>query len=451
MFRGANKVTLDAKGRMAMPARYRDTLVERSEGRLVATVDRADRCLLIYPLPDWEEIERKLMRLPTLNPQARRLQRLMVGHATDLELDSHGRVLVPPKLREYAGLTRQAMLIGQGSRFELWDEQHWNERREAWLQAGEETGELLAQHTPVLPDEVLAGLAVRADGRYCDATFGRGGHTAAILGALGTGGRVVAIDRDPDAIRAGQEQFAGEPRLTLVRGSFGQLEERVRAAGLEGELQGVLMDLGVSSPQLDEAGRGFSFMQDGPLDMRMDNEAGQSAAQWLARAGERDIVAVLRTLGEERFSGRIARAIVTARAIQPIERTGQLAAIVAAAVPTREPGKHPATRTFQAIRIHVNGELDALEAALPQAVRLLAPGGRLCVISFHSLEDRIVKRFMRREEQGDPVYAGLPEIPPHARPRLRRVGRAIDASDAEVARNPRARSAVLRVAEKLAA
>jgi 16S rRNA (cytosine1402-N4)-methyltransferase len=309
----------------------------------------------------------------------------------------------------------------------------------------------VAQHTPVLPDEVLAGLAVRADGRYCDATFGRGGHTAAILGALGPAGRVVAIDRDPDAIRAGQVQFAGEPRLTLVRGSFGQLEERVRAAGLEGELQGVLMDLGVSSPQLDEARRGFSFMQDGPLDMRMDNEAGQSAAQWLARAGERDIVAVLRTLGEERFSGRIARAIVAARATQPIERTAQLAAIVAAAVPTREPGKHPATRTFQAIRIHVNGELDALEAALPQAVRLLAPGGRLCVISFHSLEDRIVKRFMRREEQGDPVYAGLPGIPPHARPRLRRVGRAIDASDAEVARNPRARSAVLRVAERLAA
>jgi 16S rRNA (cytosine1402-N4)-methyltransferase len=307
------------------------------------------------------------------------------------------------------------------------------------------------RHTPVLPDEVLAGLAVRADGRYCDATFGRGGHTAAILGALGPAGRVIAIDRDPDAIRSGAVRFAGEPRLTLVRGSFGQLEERVRAAGLEGELQGVLMDLGVSSPQLDEAARGFSFMQDGPLDMRMDNEAGQSAAQWLARASERDIVAVLRTLGEERFSGRIARAIVAARAVEPITRTGQLAAIVAAAVPTREPGKHPATRTFQAIRIHVNGELDALEAALPQAVRLLAPGGRLCVISFHSLEDRIVKRFVRREEQGDPVYAGLPDIPPHARPRLRRIGRAIDASDAEVARNPRARSAVMRVAERVAA
>jgi len=309
----------------------------------------------------------------------------------------------------------------------------------------------VSEHTPVLLAEVLAGLAIRPAGRYCDATFGRGGHTAAILAALGPAGQVVAIDRDPEAIRAGRRRFAGESRLTLVQGSFGPLEQRVRAAGMEGEIDGVLMDLGVSSPQLDEAGRGFSFMQDGPLDMRMDNEAGQSAAQWLARAGERDIVAVLRTLGEERFSGRIARAIVSARAIQPIERTGQLAAIVAAAVPTREPGRHPATRTFQAIRIHVNGELDALEAALPQAVRLLAPGGRLCVISFHSLEDRIVKRFMRREEQGDPVYAGLPEIPPHARPRLRRVGRAIDASDAEVARNPRARSAVLRVAEKLAA
>ena len=309
----------------------------------------------------------------------------------------------------------------------------------------------MAEHTPVLPDEVLAGLAVRAAGRYCDATFGRGGHTAAILGALGPDGRVFAIDRDPDAIRAGQQRFAGEPRLTLIRGSFGELEERVRAAGLAGELDGVLMDLGVSSPQLDEAGRGFSFMQDGPLDMRMDNESGPSAAQWLARASERDIAAVLRTLGEERYSGRIARAIVAARGTAPIERTGQLAAIVAAAVPTREPGKHPATRAFQAIRIHVNGELEALESALPQAVRLLAPGGRLCVVSFHSLEDRIVKRFIRREEQGDPVYAGLPVVPAHARPRLKRVGKAIEPGETEVARNPRSRSAVLRVAERLAA
>ena len=309
----------------------------------------------------------------------------------------------------------------------------------------------MAEHTPVLRDEVLAGLAIRPGGRYCDGTFGRGGHTAAILGALGPSGRVVAIDRDPDAIRAGQRRFEGESRLTLVRGSFGPLEERVRAAGIEGELDGVLLDLGVSSPQLDEARRGFSFMQDGPLDMRMDNEAGQGAAQWLAKAGEREIAAVLSELGEERFARRIARAVVAARAVEPILGTGQLADIVAAAVPTREPGKHPATRTFQAIRIHVNRELEQLEQALPQAVRLLAPGGRLCVISFHSLEDRIVKRFIRREEQGDPVYAGLPNVPAHARPRLERVGGKVVASEAEVAANPRARSAVLRIAEKVAA
>ena len=309
----------------------------------------------------------------------------------------------------------------------------------------------MAEHTPVLLDEVLAGLGVQADGRYCDATFGRGGHTAAILGALGPSGRVIAIDRDPKAVQAGRRRFAGATRLTRVKGSFGQLEERVRAAGFDGELNGVLLDLGVSSPQLDEARRGFSFMQDGPLDMRMDYESGQSAAQWLARAGEREIADVIHGSGEERYARRIARAIVAARSAAPIERTGQLAQLVADAVPTREPGKHPATRTFQAIRMHVNGELGALEAALPQAVRLLAAGGRLCVISFHSLEDRLVKRFMRREQAGDPVYAGLPAIPAHARPRLRRVGPAIRAGVAEVERNPRARSATLRVAERLAA
>lgn len=309
----------------------------------------------------------------------------------------------------------------------------------------------MTEHTPVLLDEVLAGLGLQADGRYCDATFGRGGHTAAILGALGPSGRVIAIDRDPEAVQAGRRRFAGETRLTLVKGSFGQLEERVRAAGFDGELNGVLLDLGVSSPQLDEARRGFSFMQDGPLDMRMDYESGQSAAQWLARAGEREIADVIHGSGEERYARRIARAIVAARSAAPIERTAQLAQLVADAVPTREPGKHPATRTFQAIRMHVNGELGALEAALPQAVRLLAAGGRLCVISFHSLEDRLVKRFMRREQAGDPVYAGLPAIPAHARPRLRRVGPAIRAGVAEVERNPRARSATLRVAERLAA
>jgi len=306
-------------------------------------------------------------------------------------------------------------------------------------------------HTPVLLDEVLAGLAVKADGRYCDATFGRGGHAAAILRQLGPAGRLCAIDRDPAAVAAGRERFAAEPRLTLVRGSFGRLEERVRAAGWEGGLQGVLLDLGVSSPQLDEASRGFSFMQDGPLDMRMDNESGLSAAQWLARASEREIADVLFKLGEEKFSRRIARAIVAARVQTPIGSTRQLADIVAGAVPTREPGKHPATRTFQAIRIHVNRELEEVEAALPQAVDLLVPGGRLCVISFHSLEDRLVKRFMRREAQGDPIYAELPNVPPHARPRLQLIGGAVMPGDAEIARNPRARSAVLRVAERVAA
>jgi 16S rRNA (cytosine1402-N4)-methyltransferase len=306
-------------------------------------------------------------------------------------------------------------------------------------------------HTPVLLEEVLAGLAISVDGRYCDATFGRGGHTAAILAALGREGRVVAIDRDAQAIRAGRQRFGEDPRLTLMRGSFAELEQLVRMAGVEGELQGVLLDLGVSSPQLDEAARGFSFMQDGPLDMRMDNETGQNAAQWLARASEREIADTLHTLGEERFARRIARAIVAARASAPIATTGRLAGIIAAAVPTREPGKHPATRSFQAIRIHVNAELESLEAALPQAVRLLAPGGRLCVISFHSLEDRLVKRFIRREAQGDPHYAGLPDIPAHARPRLARIGGAIAPTDAELERNPRARSAVLRVAERIAA
>jgi 16S rRNA (cytosine1402-N4)-methyltransferase len=305
-------------------------------------------------------------------------------------------------------------------------------------------------HTPVLLDEVLAGLNLRPDGCYCDATFGRGGHTAAILAQLGPAGRVIAIDRDPDAIRAAA-RFSDESRLTVVKGSFGRLAELVRESGLQRELNGVLLDLGVSSPQLDAAARGFSFMQDGPLDMRMDNESGMSAAQWLARASEREIVDTLYTLGEERFAKRIARAIVATRAVSPLERTSELAALVADAVPTREPGKHPATRTFQALRMRVNSELEALDAALPQAVDLLAAGGRLCVISFHSLEDRAVKRFMQREAQGDPVYAGLPNVPPHARPRLRRIGRAIRPGSAEIGRNPRARSAVLRVAEKLAA
>lgn len=309
----------------------------------------------------------------------------------------------------------------------------------------------MAGHTPVLLHEVLDALGVHAGGRYLDATFGRGGHTAAILARIGAQGRVVAIDRDPEAIRAGLEVFASEQRLTLVSTPFSQLAQVV--AGAEGPqgFDGVLLDLGVSSPQLDDAARGFSFTQDGPLDMRMDNSTGFTAAQWLAKASEQDIVRVIREYGEERFAKRIARAIVQARHEQPIVRTLQLAAIVAAAVPVREPGKHPATRTFQAIRIHVNREFEEIEAALAATLDVLVPGGRLCAISFHSLEDGIVKRFMQKHSQEDPVYAGLPDIPAHARPKLRRIGRAIHPSAEEVERNPRARSAIMRVAERVAA
>jgi 16S rRNA (cytosine1402-N4)-methyltransferase len=309
----------------------------------------------------------------------------------------------------------------------------------------------MLQHVPVLLDEVLGALNVRPGGRYVDATFGRGGHTAAILERVGEEGRVIAIDRDPAAIAAGRARFATENRLTLVSSPFASLAQIVAELGLLGGIDGVLLDLGVSSPQLDDAARGFSFAHDGPLDMRMDCEAGTTAAQFVARASERELERVIREYGEERFAKRIARAIVTARAAAPITRTAQLAAIVSDAVPTREPGKHPATRTFQALRIHVNDEFGQLKSALAGALEVLAPGGRLCVISFHSLEDAIVKRFMQTHSQDDPVYAGLPEIPAHARAKLKRIGRAVHPSPAEVARNPRARSAIMRVAERVAA
>ncbi len=310
---------------------------------------------------------------------------------------------------------------------------------------------MAGQHTPVLLDEVLDALDVRQNGCYLDATFGRGGHTAAILERVGKEGRVMAIDRDPEAIRAGRERFGTDPRLTLVSSPFSQLLSIANELGWTEKLDGVLLDLGVSSPQLDDAARGFSFSQDGPLDMRMNNAAGMTAADWLARAPETEIARVIREYGEERFAKRIANAIVARRHAEPITRTKDLAEIVAAAVRTREPGKHPATRTFQAIRIHVNRELEEITAALDGALAALAPGGRLAVISFHSLEDTLVKRFMQRHSQEDPMYAGLPEVPAHARAKLRRIGKAVHPGAAEVARNPRARSAIMRVAERLAA
>lgn len=306
-----------------------------------------------------------------------------------------------------------------------------------------------AGHAPVLLGEVLEALAVRTDGFYVDATFGRGGHSRAILAQLGERGTLLAIDRDPQAVAAARAQFGADPRAMIVHAPFSLLSEVLAGTGRKAD--GILLDLGVSSPQLDDAARGFSFLRDGPLDMRMDPTSGEGAAQWLARADEREIATVIARLGEDRFARRIARAIVAARAEAPIDTTGRLAEVVARAVPTREPGKHPATRTFQALRIHVNAELQELEQVLPQAVDALAPGGRLAVISFHSLEDRMVKRFLRRESQDDPAWAGLPAVPAHARARLRLVGRAVFPSEAEVSGNPRARSAVLRAAERVAA
>ncbi|MGH8129661.1 MAG: 16S rRNA (cytosine(1402)-N(4))-methyltransferase RsmH [Steroidobacteraceae bacterium] len=302
-------------------------------------------------------------------------------------------------------------------------------------------------HAPVLRDAALGALAIRADGCYVDATFGRGGHAGEILSRLGKEGKLLAIDRDPEACAAASILFSADPRATFVRARFSELDRHVAP----GSADGILFDLGVSSPQLDEARRGFSFLRDGPLDMRMDPDDGDSAALFLARADEREIFMVIARLGEERHARRIARAIVAARNITPIATTGRLAGIIAAAVPGREPGRHPATRTFQALRIHVNDELGEIERALPKAVLALAPSGRLVVISFHSLEDRIVKRFMRSTSREDPAWAGMPGVPAAARPRLRLVGRAVFADEAEVARNPRARSAVMRVAERLAA
>jgi 16S rRNA (cytosine1402-N4)-methyltransferase len=307
----------------------------------------------------------------------------------------------------------------------------------------------VVEHTPVLAAEALAGLALEAGGYYVDATFGRGGHTALILQALGPEGRVLALDRDPEAIAAGRHRFADEVRLTLVHASFADLAALVPAHAHQHPCRGVLFDLGVSSPQLEDPGRGFSFRADGPLDMRMDPTRGEPVSGWLARARLDEIRQVIATYGEERFARRVAQAIVARRGTRPLESTAELAAVVAGAVRTREPGKHPATRTFQALRMLVNDELGQLERGLAAALEVLSPGARLAVISFHSLEDRVVKRFMQRESQVDPALGDLPVIPAEARPRLKLIGRKQRPGAAELARNPRARSALLRVAERL--
>jgi len=296
----------------------------------------------------------------------------------------------------------------------------------------------------------MQALGVTADGLYVDGTFGRGGHARAILAQLGPLGRLLAVDRDPDAVAAARELAHADARFSIDRARYAELPRIISEHGLTGRINGLLLDLGVSSPQLDRAERGFSFSKDGPLDMRMDPDSGTSAADWLADAAEREIGRVLKDYGEERFAKRIARAICETRATGGIETTAHLAALCERAVPFREPGKHPATRTFQALRIQVNSELDELRALLGQVCDLLATGGRLVVISFHSLEDRIVKRFIRDESRGASLPKGLP-VPDHElQRRLRPIGGAVRAAEAEVQANPRSRSAVLRAAERLA-
>ncbi len=308
---------------------------------------------------------------------------------------------------------------------------------------------VVSPHQTVLLQEAVEALEVRPSGTYVDGTFGRGGHSRAILERLGASGRLLALDRDPQAVAAARA--INDARLTMVHHSFGELAVAVRQAGVEA-VDGVLLDIGVSSPQIDEGERGFSFRFDAPLDMRMDTTQGETAASFLAIAGIKEITEVIRNYGEERFAFQIAKKIVAARGERPVATTGELAALVREAVRTHEPGQDPATRTFQALRIYVNQELEQLALVLPQAMDILKCGGRLVVISFHSLEDRIVKRFMRNAASVDNLPKNLPlrsvDLP---WPKLRLVGKPVKAGAAEVALNPRARSAVMRVAEKLAA
>lgn len=306
-------------------------------------------------------------------------------------------------------------------------------------------------HISVLLDEAITGLAIKPDGIYIDCTFGRGGHSGLILSQLSEHGKLIAIDRDLTAIKAA-EKFADDARFSIEHQGFADLEAIAEKLGLQGKVDGVLMDLGVSSPQLDEAERGFSFMNDGPLDMRMDTTKGQTAAQWLATADVEDISWVLRTFGEEKHAWRIANAIVDTREEFPLTRTGELAALIKKTAPQREIKKHPATRSFQAIRIYINSELEQIEKALVASLSVLKASGRLVVISFHSLEDRMVKQFMKKQSQGKQVPRGLPisEAELNKGKKLALIGRKLKPSQQEVEDNVRSRSSVMRVAERLA-
>ncbi len=307
------------------------------------------------------------------------------------------------------------------------------------------------EHLPVMYAEALQQLAIKKDGIYIDCTFGRGGHSQGILNLLGQNGQLLAFDRDSDAINSDYAQaMLTDERFKLMHSCFSELESIVNSVNLSGKVDGILLDLGVSSPQLDNPERGFSFLRDGFLDMRMDGNAGISAEQWLASVDENDLIKILFDYGEERFARRIARAIVEKRAESPIKTTRQLSELIENSIPIREKHKHPATRTFQAIRIEINRELDELRAVLEQSVRVLGPGGRLVVISFHSLEDRIVKRFIRDESGAKYNLGKLPiKEADIAKGSLKRLGKALKASKQEISQNPRARSAIMRVAERV--
>lgn len=307
----------------------------------------------------------------------------------------------------------------------------------------------MALHATVLKQEAVAALSVKTNGFYVDATFGRGGHSAALLRDLGDKGQLLVLDRDPQAVAAAEKMSEAERRMQVEYAAFSQIKQLAGKYGVEGKVDGILFDLGVSSPQLDDANRGFSFMRDGPLDMRMNSNTGITAAQWINSAAEADIANVLYKYGDEKYSRRMARAIVKHRAEEKIERTAVLAEIVKAAHPSWSRDKHPATKAFQAIRIHINGEFDELEQGLDQAEAVLAPGGRMVVISFHSLEDRMVKQFINKHAKGDDFPRGLPITAEQLSPRLKKIGKAVKPGARELAENPRARSAVMRVAEKL--
>jgi len=305
------------------------------------------------------------------------------------------------------------------------------------------------EHITVLLSEAVEALIADPKGVYVDGTFGRGGHSRQVLGSLATEGRLIGVDKDPVAIAEAEQLAAEDSRFSIVHGSFAGLRDFMEERDLVGKLDGILVDLGVSSPQLDVAERGFSFLNDGPLDMRMDTTRGMSAAQWVNSAEEAEIARVLKVYGEERFAKRMARAVVAERDKAPIERTLRLANIIKEANPAWEKGKHPATRAFQAIRIEVNNELGDLEAFLDQALEVLKPGGRLVAISFHSLEDRIVKRFIRGHEKGLDLPQGLPVMESELNKRLKSIGKAVKAKGDEVSANVRSRSAIMRIAEKI--